>query len=125
MQRIEDYFTPEMIRFLRTSIEEAEGNEVLFSGKANKDGIVDEIILAARGKEDTVPVIESVIDFGDVLIHNHPNGYLKPSEADLDVAGRLGRHGIGAYIIDNQATRLYVVAEIIRRTKTQPEGCYL
>ena len=120
MQRIEDYFTPEMIRFLRTSIEEAEGNEVLFSGKANKDGIVDEIILAARGKEDTVPVIESVIDFGDVLIHNHPNGYLKPSEADLDVAGRLGRHGIGAYIIDNQATRLYVVAEIIRRTKTQP-----
>ena len=120
MQRIEDYFTPEMIRFLRTSIEEAEGNEVLFSGKANKDGIVDEIILAARGKEDTVPVIESVIDFGDVLIHNHPNGYLKPSEADLDVAGRLGRHGIGAYIIDNQATRLYVVAEIIRRTKAQP-----
>lgn len=120
MQRIEDYFTPEMIRYLRTSIEEAEGNEVLFSGKANKDGIVDEIILAARGKEDTVPVIESVIDFGDVLIHNHPNGYLKPSEADLDVAGRLGRHGIGAYIIDNQATKLYVVAEIIRRNKKEP-----
>ena len=120
MQRIEDYFTPEMIRYLRTSIEEAEGNEVLFSGKANKDGIVDEIILAARGKEDTVPVIESVIDFGDVLIHNHPNGYLKPSEADLDVAGRLGRHGIGAYIIDNQATKLYVVAEIIRRNKIEP-----
>lgn len=119
MQRIEDYFTPEMIRYLRTSIEEAEGNEVLFSGKANKDGIVDEIILAARGKEDTVPVIESVIDFGDVLIHNHPNGYLKPSDADLDVAGRLGRHGIGAYIIDNQATQLYVIAEIIKRNKTE------
>ena len=119
MQRIEDYFTPEMIRFLRTSIEEAEGNEVLFSGKANADGIVDEIILAARGKEDTVPVIESVIDFGDVLIHNHPNGLLVPSEADLDVAGRLGRHGIGAYIIDNQATRLYVVAEIIKRNKKE------
>lgn len=120
MQRIEDYFTPEMIRFLRTSIEEAEGNEVLFSGKANADGIVDEIILAARGKEDTVPVIESVIDFGDVLIHNHPNGLLVPSSEDLDVAGRLGRHGIGAYIIDNQATRLYVVAEIIKRNKKQP-----
>ena len=119
MQRIEEYFTPEMIRFLRTSIEEAEGNEVFFSGKANADGIVDEIILAARGKEDTVPVIESVIDFGDVIIHNHPNGYLKPSEADLDVAGRLGRHGIGAYIIDNQATRLYVIAEIIKRNKRE------
>ena len=119
MQRIEDYFTPEMIRFLRTSIEEAEGNEVLFSGKADQNGIVNEIILAARGKEDTVPVIESVIDFGDVLIHNHPNGLLVPSEADLDVAGRLGRHGIGAYIIDNQATRLYVVAEIIKRNKKE------
>ena len=120
MQRIEEYFTPEMIRYMRTSIEEAEGNEVLFSGKANKDGIVDEIILAARGKDDSVPVIESVIDFGDVLIHNHPNGYLRPSDADLDVAGRLGRHGIGAYIIDNQVTSLYVVAEIIRRTKAEP-----
>jgi ATP-dependent DNA helicase DinG len=119
MQRIEEYFTPEMIRFLRTSIEEAEGNEVFFSGKANADGIVDEIILAARGKEDTVPVIESVIDFGDVIIHNHPNGLLVPSEADLDVAGRLGRHGIGAYIIDNQATRLYVIAEIIKRNKKE------
>ena len=119
MQRIEDYLTPEMIRFLRTSIEEAEGNEVLFSGKADQNGIVNEIILAARGKEDTVPVIESVIDFGDVLIHNHPNGLLVPSEADLDVAGRLGRHGIGAYIIDNQATRLYVVAEIIKRNKKE------
>ena len=120
MQRIEEYFTPEMIRYMRTAIEEADGNEVLFSGKANASGIVDEIILAARGTEDTVPVIEAVIDFGDVLIHNHPNGHLVPSGADLDVAGKLGRHGIGTYIIDNQAAHLYVVAEIIRSTAKQP-----
>ena len=119
MLRIEDRFTPEIIRYMRNAIAESDGNEVLFSGKADADGIVNEIILAARGSEDTVPVIESVIDFGDVLIHNHPNGILKPSEADLSVAGRLGRHGIGTYIIDNQATRIYPVAEIIKRNVKQ------
>ena len=29
MQRIEEYFTPEMIRYMRTAIEEADGNEVV------------------------------------------------------------------------------------------------
>ena len=102
---------------MRASIAEAGGNEVLFSGKANKDGIVNEILLAARGTEDTVPVIEAVIDFGDVLIHNHPSGNLKPSQADLSVAGELGSHGIGTYIIDNLATKIYPVAEIIKNTE--------
>ncbi|OQY38360.1 MAG: hypothetical protein B6229_05985 [Spirochaetaceae bacterium 4572_7] len=50
---------------------------------------------------------------GDVIIHNHPSGGLKPSSADLNVASLLGNDGIGFYIINNSATKVYAVVEPI------------
>ena len=53
-------------------------------------------------------------------MHNHPSGLLEPSGADLEVAARLHDDGIGFAIVDNEATRLYVVVEVPRREPEHP-----
>ncbi|MDR0759625.1 MAG: ATP-dependent DNA helicase DinG, partial [Treponema sp.] len=53
----------------------------------------------------------------DVLIHNHPSGLLTPSDNDLAIAGRAAESGTGSFIINNEVTQVYVVAEPTRRRK--------
>ncbi|MCQ2604884.1 MAG: helicase c2, partial [Spirochaetia bacterium] len=112
---IEKRFSARIIKFIRSAIAEAGGNEVMFSGRLGKGLVVDEITLAARGNRNSVPVIEPFIEAGDVIIHNHPSGNLMPSDADMSIASEIGSHGLGFYIVDNEVTRVYVVAEIIRK----------
>ena len=107
-------FTTGCIAKLRESIEEAHFQEVLAVGKLSKDSIVDSIIIAARGSDSQVPALMPYMEKGDVVIHNHPGGDLRPSTADLAVASRLGNQGIGFYIIDNDAEELFVVAEPLK-----------
>ena len=108
------------LSIIRESITEAGGNEVMFCGTVNTDGIIDSIITAARGNEESVPAIEAFIDKGDVVIHNHPDGHLKPSSADIRIASILGSQGTGFIIIDNQAENIYVVAEPLVTKRKNP-----
>ncbi|MCL2792409.1 MAG: helicase c2 [Spirochaetaceae bacterium] len=105
---------------IKDAITEARQNEVMFCGTLNNDGFVDTIIVAARGNESAVPALEAFMEKGDVIIHNHPGGYLKPSNADLNIASMLGKQGIGFFIIDNNAENIYVVAEPILNKKREP-----
>ena len=59
------------------------------------------ITVGARGTSQSVPALRPYLEAGDVVIHNHPSGILEPSEADLQIASRLGGEGIGFYIVDN------------------------
>jgi len=65
----------------------------------------------ARGHQHAVPALLQVPRPGEVLIHNHPSGQLTPSDADLQVASAVGNNGVGAYIVNNAVTALYVVVE--------------
>lgn len=106
-----DRLDPEVIDAIRLAIREADGQEVLFVGKVDSDGMVESVIIAARGHEAAVPALMPHMELGDVVIHNHPSGGLRPSEADLSVASRIGNLGIGFFIVDNLVDRVYVVAE--------------
>ncbi|MEP6764249.1 MAG: helicase C-terminal domain-containing protein, partial [Gemmatimonadaceae bacterium] len=57
---------------------------------------------------------------GEMLLHNHPSGRLLPSDADLEVAARIHGNGIGFAIVDNEATKVYVVTEVPREAKRVP-----
>ena len=113
-------FTDSVILKLREAIEDAEGCEILCAGVINEDGKVGEIVIGARGDDSSVPALLPYIESGDAVIHNHPSGGLKPSEADLSVASYLGNQGIGFYIIDNAVEKVYVVAEPVKGGKTEP-----
>ena len=83
-------------------------------------GVVHEVTIAARGNRHAVAVLAPYVDGADLLIHNHPSGELEPSAADLAVAGYVGDQGKGFCIVDNEVTRIYVVAEPVPRRELQP-----
>lgn len=105
---------------LRRTIEEARGNEVFFLAKPGEQGAIAEVIPLARGNDAAVPALMQVTTQGDVIIHNHPSGYLIPSSADITLASEYGNQGVGFYIINNAADDIYVVVEAFKRQQRQP-----
>jgi ATP-dependent DNA helicase DinG len=119
--RTEKRFTEQCIAQLRDEIAEAGGNEVFALGFLDEGGLVFRIQVRARGNEDSVLALDGGIGTPDgeappdLLIHNHPSGFLTPSDNDLAIAGRAAEDGIGAYIVDNPVEKVYVVAEPVKR----------
>ncbi|MDR1308216.1 MAG: ATP-dependent DNA helicase DinG [Treponema sp.] len=122
--RADKRFTPETQLLLRTEIAGAGGNEVFALGRCNGEGLVEELRITARGNGDSVLALHMEPEDGyspdtswDVFIHNHPSGFLVPSDNDMLITSRAARGGMGAYIVDNEVSALYVAAEPVRRRK--------
>jgi ATP-dependent DNA helicase DinG len=125
--RAEKRFTEQCITRLRAEIRDAGGNEVFALGYLDEKGMVARIAVRARGNEDSVLALAAGAEGGpaaerdkgppDLLIHNHPSGFLTPSDNDLVIAGRAAEEGAGAYIVDNPVENVYVVAEPVKRRK--------
>jgi ATP-dependent DNA helicase DinG len=101
-------------------------------GFLDDKGLVTRLEVRARGNKESVLALRNwsggvepddgadagdVSHTPDVLIHNHPNGFLVPSDADLNIAGRAAEDGTGFFIVDNSVGKVYVVAEPRRRRK--------
>jgi ATP-dependent DNA helicase DinG len=84
---------------------------VCFLARVTPDRVVEDARAVARGNRAAVLAVARDAPEGGVLIHNHPSGNLEPSDADLAVAARCYEEGLGTAIVDNDATRLYVVVE--------------
>jgi ATP-dependent DNA helicase DinG len=118
--RVEEYFLPNLTAQMAAAIQEAAGNEVFFVGTINDDGLVSSVMIGARGNEFSVPALSPYLESSDVVIHNHPSGNLTPSQADLTIASFLGNRGVGFYIVDNELSSIYVVAETVPSEKITP-----
>lgn len=111
--RSDKRFTSKAIEILQKEIADAEGNEVFALGFLDVTGMIDRISIVARGTESAVLALPAYYQEADVLIHNHPSGQLSPSDNDLAIAASAGEAGIGSFIVNNEVTRIYVVAEPI------------
>jgi ATP-dependent DNA helicase DinG len=100
---------------MTAEIAAAGGREVCFVATVDAGGIIIAARTVARGRVDEVLALPGIADRGEMLLHNHPGGWLEPSPADLSVAARLHDGGIGFGIVNNDATALYVVVEVPRR----------
>ncbi len=118
--RADERLTPRVVEEIRQAIADADGNEVFLVGRMGDDGRVEAVSVGARGNEEAVPVLAPHLSGGDVVIHNHPSGGIRPSSADLAVAARLGNQGIGFYIVDNDLSSVYVVAEPVEEHQRTP-----
>ncbi len=116
------YISPDSIDQLRYAIKEADGNEVFVLAQTDADRRVVQIEVLARGSENAVPAILQTCAYGDVVIHNHPGGNLKPSAADIEVASQFGSLGVGFYIVDNSVENLYCVVEAFAEKNLQKIG---
>jgi ATP-dependent DNA helicase DinG len=117
--RAKKRFSEDIIKYLRREIAEAGGNEVFALGWLDESGLVVRTEVRARGNEGAVLAqrkdSSGVGDGADVLIHNHPSGFLVPSDNDLAIAARAADDGTGSFIVNNELTEVYVVVEPTRR----------
>jgi ATP-dependent DNA helicase DinG len=118
LSKIEKYLASDVIVQIRDEIEKSHGNEVFFVG-FTEDLIVTQAKVVARGNDAAVPAVQKIARQANVVIHNHPSGYLTPSEADLAIASRLEMFSVAFYIIDNNAQDIYVVIEPFKKEKVQ------
>ncbi|WP_029913434.1 helicase C-terminal domain-containing protein [Pelobacter seleniigenes] len=106
-----DYFSPDSIDQIRYAIAQADGNEVFVLGQTDAERRIVQVEVLARGSESAVPAILQTCGYGDIVIHNHPSGVLKPSSADISVAAQFGALGVGFYIVNNSVDKVYRVVE--------------
>ncbi|PYP58341.1 MAG: helicase [Gemmatimonadetes bacterium] len=99
---------------LQEEIAAAHGREVSFVVRADPNGALTDARVVARGTIDAVLALPGVATRGEMLIHNHPSGFLEPSGADLHVAARLHDEGVAFGIVNNDVSTLYVVVECPR-----------
>ena len=105
---------------LAAEIAAAGGREVSFVARLDRDGVVTDARVVARGTVEMVLALPGTAERGEMLLHNHPSGRLDPSGPDLAVAARLHDGGVGFGILNNDATELYVVVEVPRDQPTAP-----
>jgi ATP-dependent DNA helicase DinG len=89
---------------LRRAIREAGGVEVFAIGDV-QDGVITDVTVTCRGREDRVNALLDRPQSGQVVIHNHPSGDLRPSGADMQLAGAYGENGVGFVIVDSEVGR--------------------
>ncbi|PLX81499.1 MAG: helicase [Desulfuromonas sp.] len=106
-----EQYSSEALATMRAAIDAADGNEVFFLGHCDTEQRIAAVEVLARGHRQAVPAITGQCRYGDVVIHNHPSGTLQPSNADLEIAARLGDLGVGFHIVNNAVSELYGVVE--------------
>lgn len=106
---------------LRTEILRAQGQEIVCIGHPDRAGRIAQVEVYARGNYSSVAAAGiGMCEPGDLVIHNHPSGDLRPSDADVAISARLAADGIGSAIIDNQVTSIYVLVEPVSPREISP-----
>ncbi|MCH6560669.1 DEAD/DEAH box helicase family protein [candidate division KSB1 bacterium] len=118
--KLKKYFSEEAAKLAQRQIEDSGGNEVFFVGHLNRVRQVTSVEVFCRGNEFEVPALLQVARQGNVVIHNHPGGVLRPSSADTHIASILGNDGIGFYIVNNEVTDVYAMVEPFAEKKVRP-----
>jgi len=107
--------TPAAAEAVRAEVTAAGGAEVGFFGRVGPDGRIAEVEVMARGHGTAAPALVSRAAGFDAMLHNHPGGDLRPSDADLSVAAAIGEQGLGFLIVSNDASALFEVVPVPRR----------
>lgn len=105
---------------MRDEIARADGQEVLFVGHIDRDGVIASVEVFARGSYSSVAAAVGLSEPGDVILHNHPTGTLRPSDADVAVSARLAEMGVGSAIVDNEVESVYMMVEPIPPETVEP-----
>lgn len=112
---IKEKISFEAREIIKNEIEKAGGNEVFFRCIPNDEGVITEVSVLARGNKTSVPAILNAMKKGEVIIHNHPSGFLYPSDADVEIASIYSnRMAGGSYIVNNSVTDVYVIVELFK-----------
>jgi ATP-dependent DNA helicase DinG len=94
-------FSEQCILQHRAEIGDTGGNEVFALGWLDDSGKVATLRVSAWGNEGRV-LAYSRDDETDVFIHNHPSGFLSPSDNDLIIAGKAAGSGTAPLLLSGK-----------------------
>jgi ATP-dependent DNA helicase DinG len=101
-------FRPDAADALRAAIldaRDAGGKAEVFAIGDIQAKEVTSITVTCRGQAGAVIALVDQPQTGQVVIHNHPSGDLRPSDADMSLAGLYGDKGVGFVIVDDPVQR--------------------
>lgn len=118
MTSTREWMSDEVIACLRREIVEAGSTETFAVLTKQGDGpLYDQVKVVCRGTTSEVPALVSRTKPGDMTLHNHPSGILRPSNADMNVATLFGEEGVGAMIVNNAVSECRVIVEPVREER--------
>src|SRR5262249_9389619 len=118
--KLNSLILPECREQMRREIAEVNGAEVYFIARLNAELAVEEVEAYAFANRRAFPALMQYARPGDVVIHNHPSGFLEPSDADISVSSELGGRGIGSYIINNDCTEIRIIVKAFKTPGLEP-----
>lgn len=104
-------FRADAAKKMQQAIQSAGEVEVFAIGDVDTEGFVYQLEIHCRGNEHSVLALLSRAFAGQVVIHNHPSGVLRASEADMHLAHKYGENGVGFIIVNNSVTKDFWVVE--------------
>jgi ATP-dependent DNA helicase DinG len=94
---------------LKHYLDKSRGNEIFIGGLVNEDkSTIESVQSIFYGNEDQVLFNLDISTDFDIILHNHPSGILKLSEADSLIANECQKLGIGFGIFDNSVGHCYI-----------------
>ncbi|MGL4366761.1 MAG: helicase C-terminal domain-containing protein [Brevinemataceae bacterium] len=108
-QPASEFFHPNISEYIAQTIESHGGSEVFFTAWVDRDGRVSECEAIAFGNDESVPAPLAEGLKADLVIHNHPSGDLRASNADINIASLLATKKLGFYIINNDCSVINIV----------------
>ena len=102
-------FSSSAISMLKHYLDKSRGNEIFIGGlvSENKSTIESVQSIFYGNKDQVLFDLDISTDF-DIILHNHPSGILKLSEADALIANECQKLGIGFGIFDNSVIDCYI-----------------
>ena len=84
---------PNAAAAVRAAIRLAGGREVCFVCKVDEAGVIQAARVVARGDIRSVLALPGFAQRGEMLLHNHPSGNLRPSQQDIDLTKKIREGG--------------------------------
>ncbi|MGL4563406.1 MAG: helicase C-terminal domain-containing protein [Brevinema sp.] len=109
IQSTSSLFHQDVLLSMSQIISDHHHAEIFFIGWVDRSGMVSEFETIAFGNDESVPAPLADGLKGDLVIHNHPSGDLRASNADINVASLLATKKLGFYIINNNCSEVNAV----------------
>ncbi len=118
MPSLEQYMTHEVVARLRAALRKTDGAGAYFVGQIGGDGKITRVKAACKEGPRAPVILFSTPKTGEVVIHNHPDPQLLPTQQDEEYARRFDEKGIGYLLIDNRVEHAHLIVEGVQEAES-------
>lgn len=115
---LDQYMTHEVVAKLRAALRKNEGAGAYFVGQLDQDGKIARVKAVCKEGPRAPMLLFSTPKTGEVVLHNHADAQLLPTQQDEEYARRFDEKGIGYLLIDNQVEHAHQIVEGVQEAES-------